>query len=254
MSYLIDESELPDGSFEKATMLQNMLVDRATGGILNEKMYQQLRSEFMADPATKALLPGYVRTCRSDGTLWNHFKKVSGQYQPRREYIWESFGPLLDDLESSAGTPADSGISETISAIDSESVHTYWTKALERRKTDPAGAITAARTLLESVCKHILSEENIEISPSADLPKLYHHTASVLNLAPSQHTEEAFKKILGNCQQVVNNLATLRNQLGDSHATVSKPAQRHAALAVNLSGSMATFLIETWNAGNSETK
>jgi len=58
-----------------------------------------------------------------------------------------------------------------------------------------------ARTLIESVCKHILDETGITYSDKDDLPKLYKETAKQL---------------------------------------------RHAALAVNLAGSMAAFLVATW--------
>lgn len=81
------------------------------------------------------------------------------------------------------------------------------------------------------------------------MPKLYHAAAEKLNLAPSQHTEGAFKAILGNCQAVVQSIGTIRNKLGDSHGTGRKPARpqpRHAALAVNLAGTMAAFLVATW--------
>ena len=82
------------------------------------------------------------------------------------------------------------------------------------------------------------------------LPKLYHKVAALLNLAPSQHSEEVFKAILGNAQSVVNMLGSLRNKIGDAHGR-GRPVRvkpRHAQLAVNLAGSMATFLVETWNA------
>ncbi|WP_042491478.1 abortive infection family protein, partial [Sphingomonas parapaucimobilis] len=55
--------------------------------------------------------------------------------------------------------------------------------------------------------------------------------------------------ILGNCQSVVESLGALRNKLGDAHGGGPKrarPAARHAELAVNLAGSMATFLVATW--------
>tara|TARA_R110000850_G_scaffold61676_3_gene140991 strand:+ start:1293 stop:1598 length:306 start_codon:yes stop_codon:yes gene_type:complete len=87
-----------------------------------------------------------------------------------------------------------------------------------------------------------------------DLPKLYGQTSKLLNLAPSQHTQEVFKRILGGCHTVVDNLGELRNKIGDAHAQGRKPirpAPRHAALAVNLAGSMAMFLIETWMDANS---
>ncbi len=82
-----------------------------------------------------------------------------------------------------------------------------------------------------------------------DLPKLYRKVAEVLSLAPEQHTEPIFKAILGNCQSVVNHLASLRNRVGDAHGKGGRPVRpgpRHAALAVNLAGAMAAFLVETW--------
>jgi hypothetical protein len=73
--------------------------------------------------------------------------------------------------------------------------------------------------------------------------------AQDLKLAPNQHTEEAFQKILGGATTVVNGLATLRNRLSDAHGRGGvpvKPSARHATLAVNMAGSLATFLIETF--------
>jgi hypothetical protein len=86
---------------------------------------------------------------------------------------------------------------------------------------------------------------------SADLPKLYGLTSRQLNLSPSQHTEQLFKQILGGCQTVVEGLGALRNRHSDAHGkgvAVARPAPRHAELAVNLAGTMATFLLQTWEA------
>jgi hypothetical protein len=75
--------------------------------------------------------------------------------------------------------------------------------------------------------------------------------ARLLNLAPSPDTEEAFKRVLGGCHTVVETLGTLRNRIGDARGRRGKPvrpAPRHAALAVNLAGAMASFIVETWQA------
>jgi hypothetical protein len=145
--------------------------------------------------------------------------------------------------------PADELISETVASFDEAGVHEAWQKALGRRSSDPEGAITAAKTLLETVCKHIIEEgDGPQYGDNDDLPRLYHLAAEQLNLAPSQHTETAFKGILGNCQAVVGQLSSLRNRLGDAHGKGRlpvKPKARHAELAVNLSGTMAMFLIST---------
>jgi hypothetical protein len=146
--------------------------------------------------------------------------------------------------------PADEIISKVLISFDESGVHDAWQKALDRRSTDPEGAITAAKTLLETVCKHIIDEAGGSYGDSDDLPKLYNNAAEQLNLAPSQHSETVFRAILGNCQSVVGNLAGLRNKLGDSHGQDKrhvKPQARHAELAVNLAGSMAMFLVSTWS-------
>ena len=71
-----------------------------------------------------------------------------------------------------------------------------------------------------------------------------------MNLSPDQHTEQVFKQILGGCSSIVNGLGSLRNSLGDAHGKGIghvRPSSRHARLAVNLSGSMALFLAETYS-------
>jgi hypothetical protein len=86
------------------------------------------------------------------------------------------------------------------------------------------------------------------------LSELYKKTSQELNLSPSQHTEEIFKQILGGCSGIINGLGSLRNKLGDAHGKGRiniKPAPRHAELAVNLSGTMALFLLETFKAKKS---
>jgi hypothetical protein len=147
--------------------------------------------------------------------------------------------------------PADELISQALISFNESDVHHAWQKALIRRVSDPEGAITAAKTLLETVCKHIIDETRGTYGDNDDLPKLYATAATALNLAPSQHTEIIFKSILGNCQSIVGNLAALRNKLSDAHGQGKrhvKPTARHAELAVNLAGSTAMFLVSTLDA------
>jgi abortive infection Abi-like protein len=56
-------------------------------------------------------------------------------------------------------------------------------------------------------------------------------------------------RVVGTCAAGVEGLGALRNKLSDSQGKGpkgAKPETTHAELAVNLAGSMATFLIETW--------
>lgn len=163
--------------------------------------------------------------------------------------------PVYEVQRAVLGSPADQGISNALQAFDPDDVHARWIAAVDRRIDDPRGAITLARTLLEDVCKWILNEAEVEYPDAADLPVLYRKLAKVLRLAPDEHTEQTFKQLLGSCQQIVELLGSLRSKLGDAHSAgpkKAKPLPRHAELAVNLSGTMATFLVETWRARKAE--
>ena len=228
-----------------------MLVSHATGGSGDGGEYVNLRHELMAIPRISKLLPRFVQTCRSLSEFWSFIKPKLSTYAERREYLRNEFDAVLTMLETESRTPSDAPITATVKSVNSAYIQEVWHKALERRATDPEGAITAARTLLESVCKHILDAAGTAYDDNADLPKLYSLTAKQINLSPSQHTEQLFKQILGGCQTVVEGIGALRNRHSDAHGKGMagiKPAARHAELAVNLSGTMATFLLQTWEA------
>jgi len=149
------------------------------------------------------------------------------------------------------GSPSDESITAALTAFDVAQVTERWSAAMERRGSDPAGAITLARTLLEDVCKWILDAAGETWQESDDLPALYRKLAKTLKLAPDDHTEQVFKQILGSCQSVVESLGALRNKLSDAHSPGPKrarPQPRHAQLAVDLAGAMAVFLVSTWEA------
>lgn len=172
-----------------------------------------------------------------------------------KQHLFDEFQPVIERLESAPRSPSDNQASEAIAQFDTIYVAEIWQQALERRVSNPDAALTSARNLLESVCKHILDDLEVGYDEKADLPKLYKLTAGQLNLAPSQHTEKVFKQILGGCTAVVEGLGSVRNKLGDAHGKGRKPvrpAPRHAELAVNLAGSMATFLILTYETSISE--
>jgi hypothetical protein len=173
-----------------------------------------------------------------------------GTFRRRRRMARPTATPtLIEFLEAQDRSPAVMPITETLHIFDAEHVQAAWQKALDRRAADPEGAITAARTLLETVCKHVLEDSQAEFPDDADLPKLWALASEQLNLAPQQHQENVFKAILGNCQAVVNNLGAIRNRIGDAHGQGRRPVRpkpHHAELAVNLAGTMAALLVATW--------
>jgi len=249
--------DLPENALEQARMLQNILLAACEGNqpAGSPLAYGLLRGALMDDPVLRPLLPEFVRTCRDLNRFWPHVKLVSPRWADRRQHVRDAMTPLFDHLEGANRAPINVVASDVLQKFDADGVHLVWEKALARRHTDPDGAITNARTLLEAVCKRILDEANETYSDKDDLPALYRAAALKLSLAPTQHTEEAFRRILGGVTSVVEGLGTLRNKIGDAHGQGRKPVRpssRHAQLAVNLAGAVATFLVDTWNARTHE--
>ena len=246
-------SDIPDNLIEQAEMMENILIACATIGCDKDQIYVCLRRQFMGDPLTNSRLPSFVHSNPDLSTFSGFIKLKYKSYGERREFIHEGFKPLIDYL--SGNILGDDVTSDTLKAFDIDSINATWGKALDRRTQDPKGAITLARTLLETVIKHILDKSGQEYSEREDLPKLYNKVAKQLNLAPTRHSEESVKAILGSIANLVNGIGTLRNQLSDAHGSGEKlegseqavePSIRHANLAVNTAGALATFLVQTY--------
>jgi hypothetical protein len=234
---------------EMLERFQNLLISYATGGLVEEQEYRELRSNLSRISSLWNKLPRFVRTCSDLKQFWGFIKSQSSSYQGRREYLWGQFGPLIRELEGTSKAPSDERVSEVLTVFNSDTIHESWRKALQRRLDDADGAITAARTLIETVCKHILDDAHIDYQGSSDLPKLYRMTAESLDLAPQKQMEQILRQILGGCTSVIEGIGAMRNAIGDAHGkgqTFIKPDVRFAELAVNLAGAAATFLVQTW--------
>lgn len=247
----MSEEELSDlSALEQVFRLKDGLLDQAQGREFagGDAAYRQLRQELRKSPGIASRLPEFVRTCTDLTEFWGFIKHQLPTYQGRREFLRQALAPLIEYLEDSQAAPGLRPVGE-VARFDAEAVHVAWEKTLSRRQDDPEGAITAARSMIETVCKHILDDAGIAYDNDVDLPRLWRLTAEQLNLAPHQHQESTFRAILGNCQSIVNNLAAIRNTVGDAHGQGRRPVRpkpRHAELAVNLAGTMAAFIVATW--------
>jgi hypothetical protein len=244
--------------FQAAEQLMNLMVSLTYDVGVDGADYRQARSTLLGDQSASKLVPEFIRTARDPAAF--HALVLGRQLadfatSERELYIRDAFEPLLSALEQFVTAPIDGLVAEASAALNAAAAEATWTKALARRQADPEGAITVARTLLESVCKTILDDLGATYGRGDDLPKLYHEVSTELNLAPSLHVEQQFKQILGGVTSVVQGLGSLRNQQSDAHGQGRKryrPSARHAALAVNLAGSTAVFLMQTWEARQQE--
>lgn len=238
--------------FDATSALLHFMIARVTdGGEVDRQEFVAARKKILNDPTGRKHAPQCVLICREPDAVWSYIKGHDPDlptYESRRFFLRSEFEPLLDALESVNEAPIDELVGDQAETLNATSIEQAWAKALDRRHSDPEGAITSARTMLESVCKTILDDREVAYKESDDLPRLYRKVSASLGIAPSNHTEEQFKAILGGCATVVQELGSLRNRVSDSHGpgrVAYKPAPRHAALAVNLAGSMALFLMQT---------
>jgi Abortive infection C-terminus len=150
---------------------------------------------------------------------------------------WSLRIPKLEEVETA---PSVDELFENSGLYD---VQRLWTKAKARIQHDPDGAITASRTMLESLCKIMISEQGGSYTNKEELPALYKKAVMGIQLASSSQTEEEYKRLGGACSSIVNSLCCIRNREGDSHVAVHVAKPVHAKFSVNLAGSLATFLI-----------
>lgn len=226
----------------KVELLKGIMLNRAVEGGGDDTKYRLLREAVLRNTQLKEYIPQFLIEHPELGPFRSYAQSFGG-YALRREFINQGFNPLLKKLSSK-----NSSIAESI-IIDNTYVDATWQKALIRMTCDPEGAITMARTMIETVCKHILDASGKDYDHSADLPVLYKTTTSLMNLSPDQHTQEIFKQILSGCFSVVQGLGTIRNKISDAHGiseTRIRPSSRHAQLAINLSGSVCQFLLESY--------
>lgn len=230
--------------FQLVEYFQDGVVARATGSDFDNQLYTTARNRLLSNKRLEKLLPDWLKTKRTIDQFWTFIKGRFSTYQERREYLWEEFALVLNYLEKKSISPLEESI-----VFDEAHIHFQWQKALERKQLEPEGAITSARTLIESILKYILDEQEIKYNDGAELPDLYKDVAKSLKLAPEQHQEQIFKQILGGSSGIVAGLGALRNKLGDAHGKSKnsvKPSERHSELAVNLAGAMAIFLFKTY--------
>jgi hypothetical protein len=134
---------------------------------------------------------------------------------------------------------------------DFSTVDEEFERCLETVESDPRGALTAACSLLESLCKIYLEDEGLALPADKTIKPLWTIVSKHIGLDPSQLADDDLKRILSGLISVVDGMGALRTHAGTAHGQgrrTYRPEPRHARLAVNAAHTLATFLIETWEA------
>ncbi len=130
-------------------------------------------------------------------------------------------------------------------------IETECARAWEATIADPAAGLTAACSLLESLFKVFIEDEGLEMPSSETIKPLWTTVSKQLGLDPAVMPDDDLKKILSGMTSVVDGLGSLRTHAGSAHGRGRKAYRvqpRHARLAVNAAHTLASFVLETWDA------
>lgn len=176
--------------------------------------------------------------------------------------LLERDGFTLDNhrIVPKGGRLAIAGIVALAEAFDAGYMRTQLARIEGSVDSDPSLAIGSAKELIETCCKTILSESNVECDQNWDVPQLVRATIKELKLTPDDIPEpkqdtpaarkavDAMKVLLQNLAAIAGKMAELRNAVATGHGPdgrVRGPKPRHARLAVNATTALVMFLFET---------
>lgn len=146
------------------------------------------------------------------------------------------------------------GLQHVSELIDFDTVQRDLDRALASAESDPEDAVTAACSIIESVCRSILVELDEALPPKRDIKGLFNAVKRPLGLS-SDRTDLAdeiandVRQILSGLVTVVSGIGALRTHGGDAHGRergYQRIDARIAHLAIHSASTISIFLIDTW--------
>lgn len=147
--------------------------------------------------------------------------------------------------------PASRTLADLIAGREWEGVEAEFARALSKVENEPAEAASAACNIVESLLKTYLEAEGHGLPAKKDIGGLWDATKRHLGLDPASMPDTDMKAIVGGLGTVAGGIGALRTHASSAHGQAGKVyrlAPRHARLAINAAHTIATFVIETWDA------
>lgn len=246
------EHEEYEQPIRQVQRLKTILIDRARNQQPDEREFVWFRERLIANQDLKPLLPPFLSDCRTLDTFWNFISdrySGDGSHRKRSEFIETQFKSILDHLEGLTPSPVDGAIETLLTVVTQANVKRAWEKCIERRKTDPDGAVTMAQALLATVCKHILEEAQVGYDKNEQVTGLVNKALETLGLLPEHLGNPWVKQIGQGCKCISVGVFELYRTdsdtkgVGPEHELISP---LFAEFAVNASMILAAFLLAVW--------
>lgn len=130
-------------------------------------------------------------------------------------------------------------------------------RAANKAGSEPKEAVSAAANILESLCKHYIEAEGLQMPNKQVLGDLWGVVRKDLGFDPSQVADDDLKGILAGLIQVVQGLAAFRTHASSAHGAGPKSYRlqpRHSRLAVHAAHTAALFILESWDQKEAKPK
>lgn len=140
---------------------------------------------------------------------------------------------------------------------DLPGVEKEFQRALNTIESDPPAGLTAACSIMESLCKTYIEDEGLTLPSDQTIKPLWKIVSQDLGLQPSLLVDDDLKRILSGLTSVVDGLGAIRTHGGSAHDRGRKTYRveaRHARLATHAAHTLCVFIIETWRAKKGSVK
>lgn len=120
-----------------------------------------------------------------------------------------------------------------------------WVTAISRIDAEPSAAITAGRTMVETILKTIIKERKGEPDSSGDLGKLIRQTQDILNFNRAE--KQAEHQILSGLSSIITGICNISNEAGDRHGTIMGKSISDpyiAQMVINSAGVLGILFID----------
>ena len=146
--------------------------------------------------------------------------------------------------------PASKSLEDLIRGRNMAALDDEFGRALRTVESNPRDAVSAACSILESVCKIYIESESLTAPSKQDLQGVWSVVRKDLGLDPGAVESDDLKAILSGLLAIASGIGALRTHASSAHGAGTKPYRlqpRHARLAVHAAHTLTAFLIESWD-------
>ncbi len=134
-------------------------------------------------------------------------------------------------------------------AGDFSSIEKEFERSLAHIDRDPHASITAASSIIESLCKTYIETFNIEMPNKQSIVPLWKTVQQHLGFNIDHNLEGDQRKIFQGLSSIVDGVGAFRTHIGSAHGRGIQPPQiavAEARLAVNSAHTLVLFIMESW--------